>query len=83
MVMPKRDTSSRSKPRSKRYLKVMPGAVIQAVEPTEWLLILSLAREYIGLSDANIPIDALFVTPADFVYHAKNLRQIDAVNIFE
>lgn len=32
---------------------------------------------------ADIPIDALFVTPADFVYHAKNLRQIKEVDIFE
>lgn len=33
--------------------------------------------------NTDIPIDALFVTPADFVYHAENLRQIDVVNIFK
>lgn len=30
---------------------------------------------------SDIPIDALFVTPADFVYHAKNLYQVATLDI--
>lgn len=45
--------------------------------------LLEQLETFLEKSKADIPIDALFVTPADFVYHAKNLRLIKTVDIVE
>lgn len=43
--------------------------------------LLEQLEEFLEKTKAGIPIDALFVTPADLVYHAKNLRLVKTVEI--
>lgn len=38
-------------------------------------------EQFLESIESDIPIDALFVTPADFVYHAKNLYQVTMLDI--
>lgn len=38
-------------------------------------------EEFLEKSQANIPLDALFVTPGDLLNHAKNLTQVSTLNI--
>ena len=42
---------------------------------------LELVEQFLEKTKSDIDIDGLFVTPADLAYHAKNLQQIDMLNI--
>lgn len=45
--------------------------------------LLEQLEELLKLCKQDIPIDALFVTPADLVYHTENLRLIKTLNILK
>lgn len=42
---------------------------------------LDLVEEFLEKSKSDIDIDGLFVTPADLSYHARNLQQVDMLDI--
>lgn len=43
--------------------------------------LLEQLEKFLEKIKSDIPIDALFVTPADFVYHAKNLVQVTTLDV--